>query len=67
LKGLVVVDDVLNNEGVVFANRDCEVFAWKAEAVGCPNKVVPGVENKLGVVPKAPVEFEGLENGFIGG
>lgn len=66
LKGVVIADDEPNIEGVVFANRDCEVFAWKGEPVDCPNKVVPADGNRLGVVPKAPVEFEILENGFTG-
>jgi len=31
LNGFVVVDGALNSEGVVFANRDGEVFAENAE------------------------------------
>jgi hypothetical protein len=65
LKIFVGVDDVLNIEGVVFGNRDCEVFGWKEKPVDCPDEVVPGNGNRL-EVPKAPVEFELLENGFTG-
>lgn len=35
--GLVLVDDVLNSDGVVFANRDGEVFAENAELLVCAN------------------------------
>ena len=71
LKGFVVGDMLLNIEGVVLINGDCEVFAGNVEPVFagnvepvvCPNAFVG---NRLEVVPKAPVELEELENGFTG-
>lgn len=64
LKRFGVVDGVLNNEGVLFANRDGEVFAENAELLVCPNGLTVGDENGFGVAPKPPVE--GLANGFAG-